>query len=110
MIMYIKQHNKITQPTGINPMCKNCNNYFWVFNGLNVSKGLILRNASPIHYSSCPSPSTLTSTTLMDDAIKVWALEKLKDANKSSSTWRFTLFNFASMSLVFEPFFLEPYS
>jgi hypothetical protein len=40
---------------------------------------------------------TFTST-LMDNVIKVWALEELRDANKSSSTWRFTLLNFASMS------------
>lgn len=78
-------------------MRKNCNNYLWVFNGLNVSKGSILCNASPIHSSSCPSPLTFTST-LMDNVIKVWALEELRDANKSSSTWRFTLLNFASMS------------
>jgi hypothetical protein len=78
-------------------MSKNYNKYDWFYGGLKVLKSSIFRNASPICSFSCPSPSHL-KVAFMDDVIEVQTPKEFKDANKSSSTCKFTLLDSISMA------------
>ncbi len=82
-------------------MCKNYNNYDWFYSGLKVSKGSISCNASPIYSFSCLSPSALKVAST-NDVFEVGTLEKFKDTNKFSSTYKFTLLNSISMARVID--------